>query len=75
MLYISADGSATSPTGASGYQGGVLMNRRASKADESATLSHCLHPMDLVPFTRRPLFLIVDSNNSSAYSVKYQKWK
>lgn len=25
---------------------------------------HCLHPADLIPFTRKPLFLIVDSNNS-----------
>ncbi|GAA5798761.1 hypothetical protein HPULCUR_004167 [Helicostylum pulchrum] len=28
---------------------------------------HCLHPADLVPFTRKPLFLIVDSNNSTEF--------
>lgn len=34
--------------------------------DISATTPsvHCLHPADLIPFTRKPLFLIVDSNNS-----------
>ncbi|KAG1121359.1 hypothetical protein G6F42_012505 [Rhizopus arrhizus] len=26
---------------------------------------HCLHPADLVPFTRKPLFLIVDSDHST----------
>ncbi|KAI8065378.1 uncharacterized protein B0P05DRAFT_589953 [Gilbertella persicaria] len=26
--------------------------------------AHCLHPADLIPFTRKPLFLIVDSDNS-----------
>lgn len=25
---------------------------------------HCLHPADLIPFTRKPLFLIVDSDHS-----------
>lgn len=30
--------------------------------------THCLHPADLVPFTRKPLFLIVDSNNSIAFN-------
>ncbi|KAG2235536.1 hypothetical protein INT48_003099 [Thamnidium elegans] len=28
---------------------------------------HCLHPADLIPFTRKPLFLIVDSNNSTEF--------
>jgi hypothetical protein len=30
-------------------------------------ISACLYPADLIPFTRKPLFLIVDSNNSSAF--------
>ncbi|KAI7881588.1 hypothetical protein K492DRAFT_236609 [Lichtheimia hyalospora FSU 10163] len=30
--------------------------------------THCLHPADLVPFTRKPLFLIVDSSNSIAFN-------
>ncbi|KAL6093785.1 hypothetical protein STEG23_037159 [Scotinomys teguina] len=28
---------------------------------------HCLHPGDLYPFTKKPLFIIVDSSNSVAY--------
>ncbi|KAL9544317.1 hypothetical protein MBANPS3_007693 [Mucor bainieri] len=28
---------------------------------------HCLHPADLVPFTRKPLFLIVDSDHSTEF--------
>lgn len=28
---------------------------------------HCLYPGDLYPFLRRPLFLIVDSDNSTAF--------
>lgn len=28
---------------------------------------HCLHPADLIPFTRKPLFLIVDSDNSIVF--------
>jgi hypothetical protein len=28
-----------------------------------------LYPSDILPFTRRPLFIIVDSDNSSAFEV------
>lgn len=28
---------------------------------------HCLYPGDLYPFTRRPLFIIVDSDNSFVF--------
>ncbi|KAI8647743.1 hypothetical protein BD408DRAFT_407738 [Parasitella parasitica] len=28
---------------------------------------HCLHPADLIPFTRKPLFLIVDSDHSTEF--------
>ncbi|XP_020679595.1 protein SCAI homolog isoform X1 [Dendrobium catenatum] len=31
--------------------------------------SNSLHPCDLIPFTRKPLFLIIDSNNSHAFKV------
>ncbi|ORY97869.1 hypothetical protein BCR43DRAFT_523976 [Syncephalastrum racemosum] len=30
--------------------------------------NHCLHPADLVPFTRKPLFLIVDSSSSVIFA-------
>lgn len=32
-------------------------------------LSSSLHPGDLFPFTRKPLFIVVDSSNSTAYKV------
>lgn len=28
-----------------------------------------LHPSDILPFTRRPLFIVVDSDNSSVFEV------
>lgn len=30
--------------------------------------SHCLYPGDLYPFTRRPLFMIIDSDNSFVFA-------
>ncbi|RUS15213.1 protein SCAI [Endogone sp. FLAS-F59071] len=53
-----------------GYSGGVLTNQR--KPNDKGEPSdrgrvNCLCPSDLMPFTRRPLFLIVDSNNSVAF--------
>ncbi|XP_008788658.1 protein SCAI [Phoenix dactylifera] len=31
--------------------------------------SNYVYPCDLIPFTRRPLFLVIDSNNSHAFKV------
>ncbi|EPY78698.1 protein SCAI isoform 2 [Camelus ferus] len=49
-------------------------SRLKSKISERYTAIHCdcccfpsLHPGDLYPFTRKPLFIIVDSSNSVAY--------
>ncbi|KAF6170306.1 hypothetical protein GIB67_042996 [Kingdonia uniflora] len=33
--------------------------------------SNNLHPTDIIPFTRKPLFLIIDSDNSHAFKVMY----
>jgi hypothetical protein len=53
-----------------GYHGGILTNARKDNSDpEQQSISHCLHPGDLLPFTRKPMFLIVDSNNSVAFAV------
>ncbi|KAJ7950662.1 protein SCAI-like [Quillaja saponaria] len=30
---------------------------------------NCIYPCDLVPFTRRPLFLVIDSDNSEAFKA------
>ncbi|RKO94145.1 hypothetical protein BDK51DRAFT_18963 [Blyttiomyces helicus] len=77
LLYLSADGLKRSakvdqPENA-GYVGGIATavnyaRKPPEKSDaDSTTLVHCLHPTDLVPFTRKPLFLIVDSTNSVAF--------
>ncbi|POI32457.1 hypothetical protein CIB84_003791, partial [Bambusicola thoracicus] len=55
--------------------GGVLTNSNRDvingdaihKRNQSYKEMHCLHPGDLYPFTRKPLFIIVDSSNSVAY--------
>ncbi|CAG8467958.1 9074_t:CDS:10 [Diversispora eburnea] len=76
LLYISADGAKRANNNDSsslnvGYSGGVATSARkaADKSDTSDNngLINCLHPDDLVPFTRKPLCLIIDSNNSTAF--------
>lgn len=43
---------------------------------DACLLSRSLHPGDLFPFTRKPLFIVVDSSNSTAYKVprKRHQW-
>ncbi|XP_041368658.1 protein SCAI-like [Gigantopelta aegis] len=77
ILYISADGclgNAKHTDDAAYDLGGVVTNSRRegevpNKGKKPGTLKemHCLHPGDLYPYTRKPLFLIVDSDNSSAF--------
>ncbi|KAI9365464.1 protein SCAI [Zopfochytrium polystomum] len=74
LLYISADGSKrqakpTNPGYAGGIATAVNFTRKANeKSDvDQISLLHSLHPADLVPFTRKPLFVIVDSTNSTAF--------
>jgi Protein SCAI len=78
LLYISADGSkraAKAESAIQEYSGGVATavvnyNRKQEKVDsDQNALIHTLHPADLVPLTRKPFFLIVDSNNSTAFKV------
>ncbi|KAI7888173.1 protein SCAI, partial [Mucor mucedo] len=68
LLYLSADGCVYPDQTVPGYGGGVITSQPATtlSTDVSVTTPsvHCLHPADLIPFTRKPLFLIVDSNNS-----------
>ncbi|KAG0042200.1 hypothetical protein BGZ83_000778, partial [Gryganskiella cystojenkinii] len=74
LIYISADGSKRSTpdsSGAKGYHGGILTNSRKvsdNTDQDQQSISHCLHPGDLLPFTRKPMVLIVDSNNSVAFA-------
>lgn len=55
-----------------GYDlGGVVTNSRKEldhgKKGVHLKDMHCLHPGDIYPFTRRPLFVIIDSDNSFAF--------
>ncbi|KAK8372471.1 hypothetical protein O3P69_010546, partial [Scylla paramamosain] len=78
LLYISADGAYTSAKHPQdpGYDfGGVVTN---SKRDTEHNTSggkralqlkdmHCFYPGDLYAFTRKPLFIVVDSENSVVF--------
>ena len=67
------------------YNGGIQTTNSFQKKQTSdfsilnitteTSLVHCLHPQDLVPFTRKPLFLIVDSTNSNAFNVTLNLFK
>uniref|UniRef100_A0A2K5ZHP6 Suppressor of cancer cell invasion n=1 Tax=Mandrillus leucophaeus TaxID=9568 RepID=A0A2K5ZHP6_MANLE len=83
LIYLSATG--VFPTGRSDSEGpydfgGVLTNSNRDiingdaihKRNQSHKEMHCLHPGDLYPFTRKPLFIIVDSSNSVAYKLQDQ---
>ncbi|XP_077594157.1 protein SCAI [Stigmatopora nigra] len=78
LVYLSATG--VFPSIHSDYEGpfdfgGVLTNSNrdvvngeaTQKRNQSQKEMHCLHPGDLLPFTRKPLFIIVDSTNSTSY--------
>ncbi|XP_074412627.1 protein SCAI isoform X2 [Zonotrichia albicollis] len=78
LIYLSATG--VFPSGRSDSEGpydfgGVLTNSNRDiingdalhKRNQAYKEMHCLHPGDLYPFTRKPLFIIVDSSNSVAY--------
>ncbi|KAJ2597673.1 hypothetical protein GGF39_002954 [Coemansia sp. RSA 1721] len=83
LLYLSSDGSgvsseptaaateiAVSPATAHGFTGGISTSRRNlgdSKDRKVEQLIHTLHPADLIPYTRKPFFLIVESTSSAAY--------
>uniref|UniRef100_A0A3Q2P148 Suppressor of cancer cell invasion n=1 Tax=Fundulus heteroclitus TaxID=8078 RepID=A0A3Q2P148_FUNHE len=79
LVYLSATG--VFPASHLDYEagpydfGGVLTNTNrdvvngetAQKRNQAQKEMHCLHPGDLFAFTRKPLFIIVDSSNSAAY--------
>jgi len=77
LLYISADGSFPihpQPEDTGYDLGGVLLQPKQDvEPPNSKTSGHvkehsCLYPGDLFPFTRRPTFLVVDSDNSLAFA-------
>ena len=46
-----------------GTESGVSLRGKSTTYKEP----HCLYPGDLYPFTRRPLFIIIDSDNSFVF--------
>ncbi|KAF4521725.1 hypothetical protein B566_EDAN012173 [Ephemera danica] len=75
LMYISADGcfnNSKHPEDMGYDLGGVhTSSKRELDAPNKKALQlkemHCLYPGDLFPFTRRPLFLVVDSDNSFVF--------
>ncbi|KAJ6598489.1 Protein SCAI, partial [Pseudolycoriella hygida] len=78
LLYVSADGcfSTTQHPEDYGYELGGLATsvKRDTLEDEIPNRGksafkepHCLYPGDLYPFTRRPMFIIIDSDNSFVF--------
>eukprot|EP01121_Diplochlamys_sp_Union-15-3_P001188 TRINITY_DN1104_c0_g1_i1.p1 TRINITY_DN1104_c0_g1~~TRINITY_DN1104_c0_g1_i1.p1 ORF type:complete len:427 (+),score=39.47 TRINITY_DN1104_c0_g1_i1:201-1481(+) len=76
LLYISADSSKPAELNTSDnnsnivsyLSGGVDLNGgRKVLSNPNTKIKDCLTPGDLMPFLRHPLFLIVDSDNSSAF--------
>ncbi|XP_037035469.1 protein SCAI isoform X3 [Bradysia coprophila] len=79
LLYVSADGcfSTTQHPEDYGYELGGLAtsvkrdgmeNGIANRGKSSGFKEpHCLYPGDLYPFTRRPMFIIIDSDNSFVF--------
>jgi len=81
MIYISGDGCFSTkpqPEDPSYDHGGVLLSTKKdqeqitppllnSKRQPHGKEPNCLYPGDLYAFTRRPTFVIVDSDNSSSF--------
>ncbi|CAN8020073.1 unnamed protein product [Ixodes persulcatus] len=75
LLYVSADGSfpnAKQPEDVGYDYGGVTTNSKrepdhSNKRNIQLKDMHCLYPGDLYPYTRKPLFLIMDSDNSHVF--------
>lgn len=80
LLYVSADGirdpsiEKKEDDLAVYKKGGVALNsRRLVDKQESGFTADCLYPEDLSIYTRKHLFLIIESNNSAAFAVSWKK--
>ncbi|CAI8608315.1 unnamed protein product [Vicia faba] len=62
LVYLSASGAGSS--GAGHNESGCL--NFGSRGDKG---SNCIYPSDFLPFTRRPLLLVIDNENSKAFKV------
>ncbi|EPZ35312.1 hypothetical protein ROZALSC1DRAFT_27090 [Rozella allomycis CSF55] len=63
LLYFSGEGTVSENSETN--LGGISTS---TKKDQVKSIKECLHLTDIVPFTRKPLVLIADSNVSNAYS-------
>ena len=81
LVYLSANGSFVKENSSNKHQsydcGGVFtcskretdgIVQQKSSSDSKFKELHCIYPGDLYPFTRKPLFLIVDSDNSVVFA-------
>ncbi|ENN79886.1 hypothetical protein YQE_03705, partial [Dendroctonus ponderosae] len=70
LLYLSSDGcfsTSKHPEDMGFDLGGVSTTSKRDGEHKKTKEVHCLYPGDLYPFTRRPLFVIVDSDNSFVF--------
>ncbi|RKP10525.1 protein SCAI [Thamnocephalis sphaerospora] len=72
LIYLSADGMVSTPKAPEvdlfGFRSGVVTAPRVEYTSEEIVISRaCLYPGDLQAYTRKPLFLVVDSDNSTVY--------
>lgn len=51
-----------------------LLTVQTDQYIENFNCNCSLHPGDLYPFLRKPLFLIVDSDNSSVFLVRVRRY-
>ncbi|KAL7748591.1 hypothetical protein RI367_006002 [Sorochytrium milnesiophthora] len=79
LLYLSGTGCACSPSMATQaaaelYSGGIALSpRHESQQDASHEVAaDCLHPADILPFTRYPMFIVVDSDTSWLYKTMHK---
>ncbi|RKP23913.1 protein SCAI [Syncephalis pseudoplumigaleata] len=66
LLFLSADGVSANARKPERDLLGTASRVKHSTTEDSPSW-FCLHPGDLRPFTRKPLFLVVESDNSIAY--------
>ncbi|XP_014516666.1 protein SCAI [Vigna radiata var. radiata] len=60
LVYLSASGYCSSPQNESGC---IHLGSHGERG------SNCVYPSDFLPFTRRPLLLVIDNDNSNAFKV------
>ncbi|XP_058084871.1 uncharacterized protein LOC131232576 isoform X1 [Magnolia sinica] len=75
-LDVATDTQSTSPVSSDSSTSSSVQNKGKSSCGDGLWLGSrgnggldCLYPCDLIPFTRRPLFLIIDSDSSHEFKA------